>query len=277
MLLIFRDINRRLSTPFAIPRGVPTPQNRRFDRAIEQLEELVYELIEERRGNEEDYDDLLSTFMLAEDADDGERMSDEQVRDEVMTFILAGHETTSNHLAWTFYLLSKTPRVRRRLQAEIDDAVSASMPTLEEVRDLDYLEQVIDESLRLYPPAWVVDREPIEDDVVQGYHIPAGSVVSISSYIIHHNPEVWDNPEGFDPGRFDGDADQPDHRFAHFPFGGGPRMCVGADFAIMEAKLILAAILKNFELDLIPGHGVEPEGTVTLYPKEGMPMYVKQR
>ncbi len=278
MLLLFRDINQRLSSPLTtLPRKIPTPQNRRVAEAIEQLEDLVYGLIEERRGSEEDYDDLLSTFMLAEDADDGQRMSDEQVRDEVMTFILAGHETTSNHLTWTLYLLSKHPSIRRRLEEAVDDAISGEMPTLQEVRDIDFLDQVIDESLRLYPPAWAVEREPIEDDEIEGFHIPAGSIVGIGPYFVHHNPEVWDNPEGFDPDRFGPDADIPDHRYAHFPFGGGPRMCVGADFAIMEAKLILAAIVHRFRLDLEPGHPVVPEGTVTLYPKQGIEMTLHQR
>ncbi len=277
MLLIFRDINRRLSTPFAIPRGVPTPQNRRFDKAIERLEDLVYGMIEERRGHEEDYDDLLSTFMLAEDADDGGRMSDKQIRDEVMTFILAGHETTSNHLSWTLYLLSKHPEIRRRLEREIDAGVDGKTPTIDEVRELEFLEDVIDESLRLYPPAWTVEREPKEDDEIAGYHIPAGSIVSVGPYFVHHNPDVWDNPEGFDPDRFGDDGRRPDHRYAHFPFGGGPRMCVGADFAILESKLILAAILRRYRLDLVAGHPVDAEGTITLYPREGIEMTVRRR
>lgn len=277
MLLLFRDVNRRLTNPLTIPREVPTPHNRRVTEAIEGLEELVYDLIEERRGNEEDYEDLLSTFMLAEVEETGERMSDEQIRDEVMTFILAGHETTSNLLTWTLYLLSSHPAVRRRLYDEVDERVSGDIPTVEETPELDYLEQVLDETLRLYPPAWTVEREPLEDDRIAGFDVPAGSVVSVGPYFVHHNPEIWPNPEGFDPDRFADDADGPDHRYAHFPFGGGPRMCVGADFAMLEAKLILAGIAKRFRLDLVPGHPVEPEATVTLYPKHGIEMTIRPR
>lgn len=277
MLLIFRDINRRLSNPLALPRSVPTLHNRKVQGAIDRLEDLVYEMIEERRGQEGDYDDLLSTFMLAEDEDSGERMSDKQIRDEVLTFVLAGHETTSNHLAWTLYLLSSHPSIRRRLEDEIDDRVSGLVPTLEEVRQCEFLDQVVDESLRLYPPAWTVEREPLEDRRIDGYTIEAGSIVSVGPYFVHHNPDVWANPEGFDPDRFGPDGDAPDHRYAHFPFGGGPRMCVGADFAILESKLVLATILGRYRLDLVPGHGVEPEGTITLYPRDGIDMELVRR
>ena len=277
MLLLFRDVNERITSPLALPRGVPTPHNRRVQKAIDDLEALVYDLIEDRRGREAEYDDLLSTFMLAEDEETGERMSDRQIRDELMTFMIAGHDTTSNLLAWALYLLSTHPDARRRLEAEVDDVLAGDLPTLEEVRDLAFLEQVIDETLRLYPPAWTIEREPIDDDEIGGYHVPAGSVVVAGPYFVHHNPDVWENPEGFDPDRFGPDADTPDHRYAHFPFGGGPRMCVGADFAILEAKLILAAIVKRFHLDLVTGHDVEPEGTVTLYPKHGIEMAVHPR
>ncbi|MFB6373565.1 MAG: cytochrome P450, partial [Bradymonadaceae bacterium] len=145
------------------------------------------------------------------------------------------------------------------------------------VGDLEFLEQVIDETLRLYPPAWTIEREPLEDDEIDGYHVPAGSVVVVGPRFVHHNADVWDNPEGFDPDRFGPDRQQPDHRYAHFPFGGGPRMCVGADFAILEAKLVLASILRQFRLDLVAGHPVEPEGTITLYPKHGLEMNVRRR
>ena len=276
LVLLFRDVNQRIVRPLSIPRGVPTPHNRRVQQAIERLEELVYGLIEERRGQEESFQDLLSMFMQARDDESGETMSDQQVRDELMTFIIAGHDTTSNLLTWAFYLLSKHPEARRRLQKEVDQVVSGTVPTLEETKELTFLEQVIDETFRLYPPAWTVEREPIEDDQICGFHVPAGSVVSIGPYFVHHNPEIWPNPEGFDPHRFGPDKERP-HRYAHFPFGGGPRKCVGADFAILEAKLLLAAITKSFELDLLTGHPVEEEGTVTLYPAHGMQMMLSPR
>lgn len=272
MTLLFRDVNRRLQNPLAMPRQVPTPQNRRVKKAIDQLEDLVFGLIDERTGREDEYEDLLSMFMQARDEETGEKMSKEQIRDELMTFIIAGHETTSNHLSWTLYLLSQHPDVRRRLEAEIDENVGGDLPTLEEVRELELLEKVMDESLRIYPPAWTIEREPIEDDEFDGYLIEAGSIVVVGPYFVHHNANVWPNPEGFDPER-----ERPDHRYAHFPFGGGPRMCVGADFAILETKLILAAIVKRFRLDVVPCQFVEAEGTVTLYPREGIEMTLARR
>ena len=276
LTLILRDTNRRISNPMAIPRGVPTPHNRRVARALQEFDDFVYELIEDRRGDEEKYDDVLSTFMLAED-EGGEQMSDKQIRDEVITFIIAGHETTASHLSWTFYLLAEHPEVRERVEREVDEQLSGMMPTMEEVRGLDYLEQVIDESMRLYPPAWTIEREPLEDDVIEGFHIPAGSTVTVGPYFVHRNAQVWDDVDEFRPERFGPDADAPDHRYAHFPFGGGPRMCAGADFAILEAKLILSAVIRRFRLDLVEEASVEPEATATIRPRDGLAMTLRRR
>jgi cytochrome P450 len=275
MVLLFRDVNERILSVVPIPRQVPTPHNRRVQEALDRLESMVYGLIAERRGREEAHDDLLSLFMLAEDEDAGRRMTDREIRDELLTFVIAGHDTTSNLMSWALYLLSKHPSIRRKLREEVVAKVAGRVPTLEEARELTYTSQVIDETLRLYPPAWVVEREPIEDDVIDGYYVEAGNVVSTGPYFIHHNAGVWKNPEGFDPDRFaaGGEAESL-HRYAHFPFGGGPRKCVGADFALLEARLLLAAIVKNYDVDLQPASFVEAEGTVTLYPKKGMPMLV---
>ncbi len=277
MVLLFRDVNQRILSIFPIPREVPTPHNRRVQEALNKLEELVYGLIEERRGQEEENEDLLALFMLAEDEETGERMSDKEIRDELLTFVIAGHDTTSNLLSWALYLLSRHPAERRRLQEEVDAVVSGRVPTLEEAKKLPYTDQVLDETFRLFPPAWTVEREPMEDDVIDGFFVEAGNVVSVGPYFIHHNPKVWENPEGFDPDRFGPDVARPSHRYAHFPFGGGPRKCVGADFAILEARLLLAAMVKNFRLDIEPAAFVRAEGTVTLYPEGGLPMLLHQR
>ena len=277
MVLLFRDVNKRILSPLSLPRKVPTPYNRKIQQALDRLDDLVYGMIKERRGREEESEDLLSLFMLAEDEDTGRQMTDKEIRDELLTFVIAGHDTTSNLLSWALYLLSKHPDTRRRLQKEVDTVVSDRVPTLEEARRLTYTDQVLNETFRLYPPAWTVEREPIEDDIVDGYLVKAGSIVSLGPYFVHHNPEVWENPEGFDPDRFSPEADPNRHRYAHFPFGGGPRKCVGADFAMLEARLLLAAIVKNVELNLTPDSFVEPEGTVTLYPKAGIPMAIQIR
>ncbi|MFB6351423.1 MAG: cytochrome P450, partial [Bradymonadaceae bacterium] len=275
--LVLKDINRRFTAPLALPRSVPTPHNREVRSVLDRLDQLVDELIAERRGREEEYEDLLSMLMLAEDEETGEQMSDQQIHDEVLTFVVAGHETTANALAWALYLLSENPSVRKRLEAEVDEVVSGRLPTLEEMGELDYTEQVLDEVLRMYPPAWSVGRTPKEDDEVLGYHIPAGSIVTVGPYFVHHNPEVWEDPETFDPSRFGPDGQTPDHRFAHFPFGGGPRKCVGADLAVQESKLVLVAIARQFRLDLVEGHPVEPEATVTITPRHGLEMIVESR
>lgn len=275
--LVLNDINRRFTAPLALPRSVPTAHNRRVQSVLDRLDQLVEDLIAERRGREEEYDDLLSMLMLAEYEETGERMSAAQIHDEVLTFIVAGHETTANALAWALYLLAEHPEVRRRLEEEADAVLSGETPTLEEMGELDYTEQVLDEVLRMYPPAWSVGRTPKEDDEILGYHVSAGSIVTVGPYFVHHNPEVWEDPETFDPSRFGPDGETPDHRFAHFPFGGGPRKCVGADLAIQESKLVLATLARNFRLDLVDGHPVEPEATVTITPGHGLKMMVESR
>lgn len=277
MEIIFRDVNDRITSLVSIPLDIPTPHNLKIRRAIEQLEDLVDEMIDARQGREEEYEDLLSMLLLAEDEETGERMTREQIRDEVMTFVLAGHETTSNALGWTLMLLSEHPVVRRQLQAELDAEWDDARDPVEQVRELEYLEMVLDESMRMYPPAWTIEREPIEDDEIRGYHIPAGAVVVTAPYLVHHNPDVWANPEGFDPERFRPEKRQDYHRYAHFPFGGGPRMCVGADFAMLEAKLILAELMRRFDLDLAGYADVELEANVTLHPMNGLPMNVRKR
>jgi cytochrome P450 len=277
MAELFRDVNRRITSLWSIPLEVPTPHNLKMRGYIAQLEDLVDEMIEARRGREDEHQDLLSMLLLAEDEETGERMTDKQIRDEVMTFVLAGHETTSNALGWTFMLLSEHPTVRRKLQAEIDEHWDEDLSPVERVKNMTYLEQVLDESMRMYPPAWTIEREPIEDDEIRGYHIPAGCVLVTAPYLVHHNPDVWRNPQGFDPERFAPERREVHHRYAHFPFGGGPRKCVGADFAIMEAKLILAETLRRFDLDLAGYAEVEMEANVTLHPMEGMPMTVARR
>lgn len=275
--LIFRDVNHRITSPFAIPRRVPTPYNQRVEEAVDDLHDVVDDLIEQRRGRAEDFDDLLSMLMLAEDEETGERMDDEQVRDEITTFLIAGHETTSNALAWTFYLLSLHPENRRMLEDEIDLKLGDEVPSFESLSELIYTNMIFNEATRLYPPAWTIEREPIETDDIGGYRVPSGSIVMTAPYFVHHNPDVWTNPEGFDPERFAPGTDDPDHRYAHFPFGGGPRKCVGADFAAMEYKFILAMVTRRFRLDLVPGRPVEQEANVTLHPKGPLEMSPTRR
>jgi cytochrome P450 len=186
--------------------------------------------------------------------------------------LLAGHETTANALTWTFYLLSQHPAVLRRLQAELAELLGGRTPGVADLPRLPYTRMVIEESMRLYPPAWVITRRAINDDELGGDHIPAGATVMFSPYAMHHNPRYWDNPEGFDPERFTPERSAGRPAFAYFPFGGGPHLCIGNGFAMTEAQLILATVVQRYRLDLVPGHPVVPEPLVTLSARHGLLM-----
>ncbi len=208
----------------------------------------------------------------AKDADSGEPMDDKQLRDEVRTIFLAGHETTANALTWTWFLLARNPNAAKKLRAELAQVLGGRIPTVADVPRLPYTKMVVEESMRLLPPVWGMSREVIADDEIGGYRIRAGGTVIFSQFITQRRPEFWEDPETFDPERFAPDRAKERHRFAYFPFGGGQRVCIGSNFAMLEAQLILATIAQQYELDLVPGHPVEPEPLVTLRPKHGMMM-----
>lgn len=253
-------------------RYLPTRDHLRAREAVRTLDRIVFDLIAERRARTEASDDLLAMLMEARDEETGEGMSDRQLRDEVLTMFLAGHETTSNALAWTFYLLSTHPGIQRRLGAELDEVTGGRSPTLDDLPRLPYLARVVKESMRLYPPAWTLERRAREPDEIDGYRIPAGTLVLISAWVTHRHPKYWPNPEGFDPDRFSPEAEKARPRYAYFPFGGGPRQCIGNNFAMMESQLILATILPRFRPWLVPGHPVVPEPLITLRPRYGLQM-----
>jgi cytochrome P450 len=231
---------------------------------------VIYALIDARRGHESEHHDLLSMLMLAKDESNGEHMSDQQLRDEVMTLFLAGHETTAVALSWTLYLLSQHPEAESRLRGELGQTLDGRNPSLADLPSLLYTRASLDESLRLYPPAWVTERKALGEDEVCGYRLPAGTTVVVSPYVTHRHPQLWPDPDSFEPQRFlnGHPADRP--RYAYFPFGGGPRQCIGNYFALIEAQLILAMILQRYRLTLAPGWRVEPEPLITLRPKGGL-------
>jgi cytochrome P450 len=241
---------------------VPTPRNLRMNRAVEQIDRLIYRIIAKRRGGEQ-RDDLLGVLLAAQD-DDGGRMSDQQLRDEAITLFLAGHETTALALSHTLYLLSKHPEVERKVQAELATAIGDRLPTADDVRALVYSDRVLKESMRLYPPAWTTGREALEDVEVRGTRIPKGAQLLMSQWIVHRDPRFFPNPEGFDPDRWSPERTKGLPKFAYFPFGGGPRVCIGNHFAIMEATLMLAIILQRFRVELLPGQRLELRPSVTL-------------
>jgi cytochrome P450 len=255
-----------------VPRQLPTRRNRQFQEARSTLDRIILQIIGDRRTATERPADLLTMLMAAKDPETGEGMSDTQLRDEVMTIFLAGHETTANALTWTWYLLSKHPVVARTMEDEVDRVLAGRPPTLADLPKLTYTRQVLEESMRLYPPAWMIARSVIAEDEIGGYRIPPDSIVFLSPYVTHRHPEFWPNPEGFDPERFAPGQAANRPKFAYFPFGGGPRLCIGREFALMEAQLILAQIAQRYRLHLLPGHVVDPEPVITLRPRHGMLM-----
>ena len=260
-----------------IPKSIPTPHNLRFERAARRLDEIVRAIIEEhRKSGDEDRGDLLSMLMLAED-ESGQRMTDKQLRDEVMTLFLAGHETTANVLSWAFWLLSLNAEADAKLAAELGRVLGGRVPTVADLPNLPYVERVLKESMRLYPPAWVMGREAIGECEVGGYRMPTGTTALMSQWVAHRDPRYHHDPERFDPDRWTAEYEEGLPRFAYFPFGGGPRQCIGASFAMTEARLILAAIAQRFRMELASGQRVEPYASVTLRPKAGMRMILTGR
>ena len=276
---VLADFTFRFDRPLYPPKVVPTPHNRQLQAAQRTLDETVYRIIGDRRrqGEAAPQGDFLAMLMAARDEETGQGMSDKQLRDEVLTFFVAGHETTATALAWTFYLLSTHPQVARCLQAELAEVLCGRAPAPADLPDLRYTRMVIDEAMRLYPPAWLTNRMALEDDEILGYHIPAGSHMAISPYALHHHPAYWENPEGFDPERFSPERSAGRPHYVYFPFGGGPRMCIGQGFAITEAQVLLATIAQRYRLDLLPGHPIVPEPHVTLRPRNGLPMLLRAR
>lgn len=259
-----------------MPRWLPTPHRLRKRWSIQTLDDVMMGIISERRQQRDDKGDLLSMLMLAED-DEGRGMTDKQVRDEALTLFLAGHETTANALTWTWYLLSQHPEVEARLHAEVDQVLAGRTPTLADLANLPYTEQIIKESMRLYPPAWGFGRQPIEEVALTHYTLPKRSSVMVVPYIVHRDERWFPDPERFDPDRFSPENEASIPKYAYLPFGGGPRVCIGNSFALMEARLILASIASRYRLSLVPGHKVEPEPLVTLRPRYGMRMRLTRR
>ena len=267
--IVLRHTMDKLGSLIPLPGAFPTPRNLRFRKALRALDKVVLSLIDQRRRDGADRGDLLSALLAARDEDTGEGLDDRQLRDEVMTLLLAGHETTAMALSWTFYLLSLHPGARRKLEEEAA-ALSAAAPGVEDFPRLRQTRMVLDEALRLYPPAWVVTRSATGVDEIGGFTIPPGSRVLVSPYVTQHDPTLWEDPEGFDPERFAPDAQDGRPRYAYFPFGGGPHLCIGAGFATMEATIALATIARRLRLDLEPGRPVAIEPLVTLRPKPGI-------
>lgn len=266
-----------LGQPFQIPVGWPTPTNLRFRRAVAALERIIGRIVAERRASGEDRGDLLSMLLHARD-EDGSGMSDRQIRDEAITLFLAGHETTALALSWTFYLLGQHPAAEARIAAEVAAALGGRAPTLEDLPRLPYTGLVLKESMRVYPPAWTLSlRQAAETTTVGGLRIPRGETVMLSQWVTHRDPRHFAEPERFIPERWEDGLEGRLPRFAYFPFGGGQRLCIGQSFALMEATLIIAAIVRRFKLELLPGWKATPQASITLRPREGVRVTLRAR
>jgi cytochrome P450 len=255
----------------------PSAKKRRFQAARAVLRGAVEHVIAARRHRPCEGADLLSMLMSARDEDTGEAMTDEQLRVEVTTFLLAGQETTSLALTWIWYLLSQHPPAQRRLEDEIDAALGDRPPEYADLVGLPYTRMVIDETMRLYPPAWGFSRQAIGDDEVGGFRVPRGWLVFVIPYVLHRLAAFWENPEAFDPERFSPERAAERPKFTYLPFGAGPRQCIGNQFALIEAQLIVATIAQRYRLHLVPGHTVDPWPLITLRPRFGMPMTIEKR
>jgi len=256
-----------------VPAWVPSPEHLRFRRARAGVDRIVGRIVAEHRASPPAQADLLTMLMEARDPGPGTGLtgagfSDGELRNEAITMLLAGHETTATALSWTFALLAAHPEAAARVNAEVNRVLGARTPTLDDLPRLTFTTQVIQESMRLYPPIWAIERRAVSDDVLGGFAIPAGSSVIISPYVLHRHPRFWADPERFDPSRFDGPKPSP----AYLPFGAGPRYCVGSEFAMVEARLVVAMVTQAFQLTLVPGHIVAPHPSLTLRLRHGLHM-----
>ena len=257
---------------------LPIPSTLRFRSARRRLDATIARLIAERRRNPRDRKDLLTLLLLAQDTEgDGGGMTDTQLRDEAMTIFLAGHETTANAMAWTWHLLSQNPEAEGRLHGELDRVLEGRAPGVADLPRLRYTEMVLSESMRLFPPAWILGRRAIVDHELGGYRIPAGSIVLLSQWITHRDARYFPDPLRFDPQRFTAEAQAARPRFSYFPFGGGPRVCIGEGFAWMEGVLVLATIARRWRFLPVDGIPVTPAAMITLRPKSGLPMRIEAR
>lgn len=265
-------LNYRMRNFIHPPLWLPTPGVRRFKQATKRLDELVYQIIADRRQQTEQPDDLLAMLMEARDEETGEGMNDEQLRNEVVTMIVAGHETTANALTWALALVALHPHVEEKLHNELRDVLDGRTPTMQDLPNLPYCKMVIDETIRLYPPAWAISRESINEDEIDGYHIKANASMIMLPYMLHRHPKLWHNPEHFDPERFNPERSSTRHKYTYFPFGGGPQLCIGKTFALIEAQLVLANIAQRYWLRLLPNKPLVPEPMVTLRPRHEVMM-----
>ena len=267
---LLRAVNIRTRTPILLPLWIPIPNHQKIKSAVASINKVLDKIFEERRNNPSDRYDLLSMLMEAKYEDTGLAMDNKQLRDEVMTLFVAGHETTANALSWTILLLLQNPQCLEKCIAEIKNTIGTKTPEFNDLQNLKYLSMCIEESMRIYPPAWIIGRKTIKADVIGKFKIPAGHNLLISPYALHRDKRFWPQPEKFMPERFTPDEVKKRPKNSYLPFGAGPRMCIGNNFAIMEMQIVLAMILQKYEMKLVPGKIVIPDPLITLRPGGGV-------
>ena len=269
--------NNAVINPIRFPKWVPTPDNRAFTKAMTKVDDLIYGIIRLRRQTGESRDDLLDMLLRATDEETGESMSDNQLRDEMVTLFTAGHETTATSMAWTLHLLVQHPDIMGRAKEEIKSVLGhREFPSATDLRAMPYISQIINESLRLYPPAWVMSRLSLGPDRFGDHEIEANSGVLISPYVLHHDPENWPDPEQFDPERFNPATTSERHPYSFLPFGGGPRLCIGNQFALLEMHALLIVLLHRFTLVQVPNLRITTQPLITLRPKNAIRIYLQK-
>jgi cytochrome P450 len=279
METLMANFTERVSRLVRPPVWLPLPMNLRYKRAMREVERVLYGVIAERRRSGEDRGDLLSMLLRAQDTEgDGTGMTDRQLRDEAVTLFMAGHETTANTLAWVWYLLSLHPEAEAALHAELDGVLDGGRPPgVSDLPRLGYADRVVTEALRVMPTVWLLGREAVEPVEIGGYRVPKGTTLWMSQWVIHRDPRWFDEPEAFRPDRWAGGLAKRLPRYAYFPFGGGPRVCIGNQFAQMEAVLILATVARRFRPRVPPGTVITPVPTMTLRPERGIPVVLEER
>lgn len=260
-----------------LPPWVPTPRNRRFAQAKGLLDSVVYGMIDRRRQRLDEGHDLLSVLVRATDEDTGVGMTNEMLRDQVMTIFLAGHETTAQSLSWLLYLLGQHPEIQEAVRAEVDRVLGGRTPTFDDLANMEFTKQTIQESMRLYPAVWAMGREVVKTHEVGGFQLDAGTEVFFSQWVMHRHPDWWDEPEKFDPDRFSSARSVGRSLGTYFPFGGGNRVCIGQTFAMTEMQLIVPMLLQAFRFELVPDQRVMPKTSITLRPANGILMRLVER
>jgi cytochrome P450 len=272
-----REVRPSLVDLLNLPDWWPRPDTRRWSHIFDHFDAVIDRLVRRETAAGGETKDLLARLLEARDAETGRAMDPRELRDQVVTIFMAGHETTAQALTWTWYLLSQHPAEEATFHAELERVLGGRAPRFEDLARLRYTRMVLEESMRLYPPAHTMSREALAEDEIEGHRVAKGSVVSIVPWVIHRHRMLWDRPDVFDPERFAPERAAERPRFAYIPFGGGPRICIGASFAMTEALIILAMLAQRYRLSLAPDAAIEPVGLITLRPRHGLPMRLERR